>query len=442
MSGFGPTGGGQNPFEGIFGDLARMLGSTSSGPLNWDIAKQIAVMTAGEGRTEANVDPVERMKVQELARVAELHVGQASALDPRVGAVTVTNHVDWANRTLEDWKQLLERMAVALSKKPQDDGSLEDADPVATHPGADFLAQFAQMEKFVAPMLLGMQAGGMVGHLARRSLGQYDLPLPRRRNDELVVVPANVRAFADEWSLPFDELLLFVCVEEITRSTILGLPHVKARLEELLLQYVDGFQPNPEALNDQLSGFDMSDPSQIPAMLSDPEMLLGAMQSDAQRQTLVYISALVAALVGYVDHVVGQVGQKAIPSAPVIFEAIKRRRVEDSDGHRLVEKLLGLELAQSQIDRGTAFIDGVVQRAGDEGLARLWRDADDLPTPAEVDAPWLWLARLGISVDDSDLDRAVEALFEDPDLLNGPIAEPPRHPDDPDANGAGRNSDS
>lgn len=352
MSGIGPTGGGQNPFEGIFGDLARLLGATSSGPLNWDVARQIALMIAGEGTTETNVDPVDRIKVEELGRLAEMHVSQASALDPRIAEITSVNHVEWAARTLDDWRSILERMAVALARKPDDDGSLPDADAVATDPGADFLAQFASMEKFVAPMMLGMQAGGMVGHLARRSLGQHDLPLPRRRSDQLVVLPANIKMFADEWSLPYDELVLFVCVEEVTRATVLGLPHVHARMTALLEEYVDAFRPDPDALQQQMSGIDMSDPNQIPAMLNDPEMLLGAMQSGEQRATLVHISALVAALVGYVDHVLRTVSAKAIPSSPLIFEAIKRRRVEESDGHRLVEKLLGLELAQSQFDRG------------------------------------------------------------------------------------------
>jgi uncharacterized protein (DUF2342 family) len=39
-------------------------------------------------------------------------------------------------------------------------------------------------------------------------------------------------------------------------------------------------------------------------------------------------------------------------------------------------------------------VAGVVERAGPEGLDRLWRSARDLPTPADVDAPGLWLARI------------------------------------------------
>ena len=58
----------------------------------------------------------------------------------------------------------------------------------------------------------------------------------------------------------------------------------------------------------------------------------------------------------------------------------------------------------------------MVERAGTEGLERLWADEADLPTPAEVDAPGLWLARIGLEVE-LDLDMEIpDALSE----LDGP----------------------
>ena len=61
-----------------------------------------------------------------------------------------------------------------------------------------------------------------------------------------------------------------------------------------------------------------------------------------------------------------------------------------------MERLFGLELGQAQYDRGQAFVRGVLERAGDDGLNRLWRSAAELPTPAEIDAPGLWLARIDL----------------------------------------------
>ena len=61
-----------------------------------------------------------------------------------------------------------------------------------------------------------------------------------------------------------------------------------------------------------------------------------------------------------------------------------------------VERILGLELNAEQYDRGTAFADGVLERAGTDGLNRLFTDPEALPTPSEVDAPGLWLARIDL----------------------------------------------
>ena len=54
--------------------------------------------------------------------------------------------------------------------------------------GSDPLsAMLSQMMGSLAPMMLSVTAGGMLGHLAQRSLGQYDLPIPRSPSDELLL---------------------------------------------------------------------------------------------------------------------------------------------------------------------------------------------------------------------------------------------------------------
>ena len=70
--------GGDDPFRGIplFGDLARML--QQQGPVNWDAARQLAASIATEGKSEPNVDPLDRIQLEQLARVAELQVGNAT----------------------------------------------------------------------------------------------------------------------------------------------------------------------------------------------------------------------------------------------------------------------------------------------------------------------------------------------------------------------------
>jgi uncharacterized protein (DUF2342 family) len=128
---------------------------------------------------------------------------------------------------------------------------------------------------------------------------------------------------------------------------------------------------------------------------SDPEVLLGAVQSAEQRSLQPRLDAAVAAVVGYTDWVVDAVAVRVIGGESLrVAEAVRRQRVERTPDDVFVEKLLGIRIGEDQVARGKAFVQGVVDRAGEHGLTRLLRLADSLPTPNEIDAPGLWIARV------------------------------------------------
>jgi putative hydrolase len=392
VGGSGPTGG--NPFEGLpfFGDLAKML--ASSGPVHWDAARQFALAAATGGTAEDNPDPLERIRLEELGRVAELRVADASGLPTAPGGrlvrITPVTRAEWATRTLDAYRPIFERLSTALSAAGDDAGS-DEVPAVPDDPSADLLGGMFAM---LTPVLLGVQAGSMVGHLATRALGQYDLPLPRPQSDELLVVPANLNAVAEEWSLPPDDLRLWTCVSELATHAVLGVPHVRARMEALVLDYVGAFRPDPSGLESRFGEVDMGDPEGLQQIFGDPAQLLGALRSPAQAALLPALEALVAVVVGVVDEIVETVSTGLLSDAGRLTEALHRRRVEAAPADRLVEQLLGLELGTATFERGSSFVEGVLERGGSAALAPLWRDERGLPTPAEVDAPGLWLARL------------------------------------------------
>jgi putative hydrolase len=396
MSDEGPLGG-DSPFGGMpfFGDLMRML--QSQGPISWDAARQLAVAIATDGKSEPNVDPSERIKLEQLGRVADLHVANRTGLPTAPGGRNVeiapVNRTIWAQRTLDAYRPLLEKLAASLSSSSTP--AVPSDDPA--------LAMFGPLMQMLGPMMLGMTSGSLVGHLATRSLGTYDLPVPRPASNELLIVVPNVDQFADEWSLPRDELRLWICVHELAHHTVLSVPHVGSTVTSLLEQYVSGFRPDPNALADRLGDLDLAAGpqafEQMQGILGDPEVVLGAVQSPEQRQLLPRLEATLAAVIGYVDHVMDSVGATLMPSYSMLTEALRRRRVEADSSDRFVERILGLDLSQRQYDRAAGFVDGVVERAGDTGLDRLWESPRTLPTPAEIDAPGLWLARIELPDD-------------------------------------------
>ncbi|CAN5224826.1 zinc-dependent metalloprotease [soil metagenome] len=395
----GPFGGGDDPFQGMpfLGDLMRMI--QQQGTVSWDAARQLAMSIATGGQSEPNVDPLERVKLEQLTRVADLRVADATGLTTSMTGKLITivpvTRGQWVQRSADTYRQLFEQVAGSLSSLPSSRGDPYDADE-----GDDpMTAWMGGIMKMLAPMMLGMTAGSMLGHLARRSFGQYDLPVPRAPSDELLLVTPTIDEFGQEWSLPGDDLLLWVCIHEVAHHAVLGVPHVRSRLADLMGRYTAGFEPDPRALEERIGDISLDDPSALAGIqqtLGDPEVLLGAIQSPAQRQLLPGLEALVAVIVGYVDHVMDQVGDQLIGSYSMLTEAVRRRRVEADPSDRLVQRMLGLELSQGQYERGSAFVAGVVERAGREGLDRLWRSEVELPTPAEVDAHGLWLARIDL----------------------------------------------
>ncbi len=393
MSESGPPGEEPDPFQGIpfLGDLARMM--RQQGAVSWEAAGQLAFQVATSGESEANVDPLERIRLEELGRVAELQVTEATGLSVsttgRPVSVVPVTRTQWVQASLPAFRPRFESLATSLSGPP-DAPAPESGDPAAV---------LGNLMGMMTPMLIGMAAGSMVGHLARTSFGQFDLPIPRPPTDELIVIGRNIDEFAADWSLPDDDLRLWVCLHELTHHAVLGLPHVRARLDDLLNRYASGFQADPDALEERFSHLDLGDAegmAGLQSLFNDPEAILGAVQSPAQRALLPELDGLVAVVIGYVDHVMDTVGGRLLSSYGMLAEALRRRRVTTDESSRFVERLLGLEMTQEQCDRGEAFVAGVVERAGPRGLERLWRSERELPTPAEVDAPGLWLARIDL----------------------------------------------
>jgi putative hydrolase len=282
-------------------------------------------------------------------------------------------------------------------------------------------AWLGQIMGLLSPMLLGMTTGSLVGHLSTRTFGVYDLPIPRAASDEIVVVAPNVAAFADDWSMDGNDLRLWVALHQLLHHTVLRVPHVRARLEQLLGDYVGAFESDPDALGERLADLELdgsgTDPmAQFQQLMGNPEFVLGAVRSERQERIRTDLETLAAAVAGYVDHLMDRIGTTLIGSYQQVTEALHRRRVEASPSDRFVERLFGLELTQEHFDRGRAFVDGIVDRAGDDGLRRLWSDPADLPTPNELDAPGLWLARIGVDTFDQDLEIDLSGLDE---LLGG-----------------------
>jgi putative hydrolase len=423
MSMPGPGPGGGDFLERILSDLVGMIGGSAGGTRGQlELARTFAHSVATSGSPEPNVEPVARMQLEELARVAELHVTELTGLPVTPSGapveVVAVGPGMWAWQTVEDWKFVLDAMSGVAQRGDSEDrqtrqggrapgagGSapaeglgltgLEDLPgPLSESPeregNADILARFMST---MGPMLASMQLGSAVGHLARSTLGQYEIPVPRP-TARLLLLPANIDRFAGDWSLPVDEVRLWVCLRELTTSAVLTRPHVAARLQELINAVVAGAAEDAAGALGRLGEIDLQDPEGLQRLLGDPEALLSAEPSPQRRNAAERLEAVTAALLGYIEFVLDRAAARLLGGRSALAEAWRRRQHERGSSERAVEILLGLDLGPAQIERGTSFVEGVVEREGEEGLSLLWSEARTLPTPSEVDAPGLWLERL------------------------------------------------
>jgi putative hydrolase len=397
VSGDDPLGDGG--FHAFFSELAKLFGGPQGDP--WQAATQLAVQLATQGRPEPNVEPRARAELEPLVRVADLQVSQASGLegatDERVEAVTRT---EWSRRSVTAYRPFLERFAEALGRAQGELAPPDPDDPLA--------AMLGPLMGLMGPMLVSVSAGSMIGHIGQDALGQYDLPVPRR-SPEILVVPSGIDQRAAEWDVPVAELRLWVLIQQLTCHRVLRIPHVGRRLEDLLVDFAAAFRPNPDALESQLPDItSLEDLTRLGGMggmgglLEDPDALLSALRSPAQDLLVPPLDALLAAVLGYVDHMVERICIGLIPSHPRIRACMRDRLERTAPADRFMERLLGLEVTSAMVDRGRRFVDGVAERAPGVGLERLWADDLDLPTAAEIDAPGLWLARIGVELDGDD----------------------------------------
>lgn len=398
-------GGSGNPLQGLLGDLLKLIGGSPSGAAPWlEAARTLAQGVATDGQPEPNPDPLQRIHLEELARVAELHVAEATGLAAGSGgsspALVPVGRGAWALATLDSWAPLMARMIKAQSGSaplfgPGAGGLPGDPDD----PDGNELAGLGElMSRFattMGPVLLGMQFGSAAGHLAQRALGRYALPLPWLGGGDLGLVPQNIAAFAEDWSLPLDQAQLWVCIHELAAHAVLSQPEVAAHIGELLDAAVGTAMTSTQSLTERMGG-QLGDLDALQNLLSDPEALLSDLLSPTERYSSERLVAVTTAVGAYVDHVTSRVAGSLLGSPGALGEAWYRYRTADAAGEQAAGTLFGLDLGRAQVDRGAAFVRGVVERAGEAGLARLWESARNLPTPAELDAPGLWLERIDL----------------------------------------------
>jgi len=370
----------------LFREIQRVLMS-SSGPVNWELARQVGIASASWGTEDPAPSDEDRRGFDEAVRVAELQVAEFTGLEapsdiPRVEAV---RRGQWVQANIEGLRGLLEPAAAKIGDAIAT--AQRDAVPEQAQAGV------AQVLGQLSPLLLGAQVGTVLGTLAQQVLGQYDIAVPRPDGaGALLFVVPNIARFEKEWSLDPTDFRTWIAIHEVTHRFEFARPWALTRFRELIDDFTSTLTLDVEDLQQRLASLDPSNPEGMQEMLAGQDSLFGAVMDDEQRLKLRRVQAFMTASEGYGDHVMHALGAQMLPSYARIDEAMRRYR-ETEHVDPVFERLLGIEVKREQYRLGRAFCDTVVELTDEATLARMWDSADALPSMPELEEPRLWLAR-------------------------------------------------
>src|SRR6266545_4218031 len=194
----------------LFREIQRVLLS-STGPVNWELARQVGIAMASWGKEDPHPTDADREGLEGAVRTAELAISDLTGMPtpPQLAVVRADRRATWVEANITSLRELIEPVATKLSRV------LTDVRKQAT--GSDPGGEAAMLEVLVdrmAPLLLGAQVGTVLGYLGQRVLGQFDVVVPRDTGALSFVVP-NIAEFESEWSLPPVEFRTWVALHEV-----------------------------------------------------------------------------------------------------------------------------------------------------------------------------------------------------------------------------------
>jgi putative hydrolase len=394
--------GSNEPNEVPFGDILNEVPLlreiqrvilSGTGPINWELARQIGIATASWGTEDPPPGEHDRQGLEDTVRAAELSVADFTGLSPPtdVARVEAFRRAQWVEANIHGLRELLEQVGGKLGGmlESQMAASGPQAFPAPEAAGGEV---FAGLMQRVVPLLLGAQMGQALGYLGQNVLAQFDLAVPRE-SGPLYFVISNIARFEKEWSLPPVEFRAWVALHEVTHRFEFARPWVRPHLLALVKDLVDNAEIDLSGLEQRLEGLDLSNPDALPEAFEGVTNLFGQTTDPEQRLRVARVQAFMAAAEGYGDHVIEHVGRTMLHSFSQIQEAIRRHQ-EARHGDQALERLIGLEMRADQYVLGKQFCDRVAELTDEATLARVWESPESLPSMPELEEPSLWLARM------------------------------------------------
>jgi coenzyme F420 biosynthesis associated uncharacterized protein len=243
--------------------------------------------------------------------------------------------------------------------------------------------------------IIGAQMGILLGFLARRVLGQYDLSLlspdPEVRG-ALYFVEPNIAHVQSQLGLSDEDFRLWIALHEVTHVfEFEAYPWVRDYFNDLLRQFL-------AQLSDQLAALGVGLPQLLGRLVgrqASGQHWIERMLTPEQQRIFDQLQALMSLVEGYSNHIMNAIGGRLLPSFHQIEERIQQRQTNKPLFEEIFNRITGMDLKLAQYKQGEAFVNAVAEARGVAFINRVWERPEHLPTMAEIREPRLWVARMG-----------------------------------------------
>ena len=398
----GPFGAMGNPQQ--FADALRQFAdllSWQGGPVNWDLAKNVArhaIVAAGD----PSVLEAQRREVTEAVRLADLWLDEATTFPSGIRKIEAWSRSEWLEATFPVWAKLcdpiaakgVEAMSGMLNVDPAQLG--EDVPEEMRQAlgafgggagGLGGLAGLSGMLRQIGGAMIGSQTGTAVGELAREVTGSTDIGLPLGPEGVAALLPAGVTQFGQGLSVDAGEVRLFLALREAAHHRLFAhVPWLRAHLLGAVEQYASGISIDMTRLQEAIPDVDITNPEALREALAG-EGLFQPEDTPAQKAALVRLETALALVEGWVATVVSAAATSRLTHADALAEAVRRRRATGGPAERTFATLVGLELRPRRLREAAAIWQGLTAARGIDGRDALWSHPDLLPASDDLENP-------------------------------------------------------
>jgi coenzyme F420 biosynthesis associated uncharacterized protein len=357
-------------------------------PVDWATARRVARFVAG---SDPLADSYLAASLQNdfgalTIRAEDLVEGYTGLRAPGHATARVLDRRDWVESNISSMRSLLDPLMQRLGAR------------MAHNP-------FAPVSRRVA----ATEMGGLLGYLAQRVLGQYDLLVPdgpddgvgnaggvpsagATPSDAVYYVGANILSLEKRFAFRPNDFRLWIAIHEVThRAQFTGVPWMREYFLGLVRQTLELVDPDPRTMLRAISS--AVDEVRAGRNPLDEGGLVGLLASESQRAVLGQVQALMSVLEGHGNVVMDDLGREHVAGQDRMSRVLsQRRKIGGITG--ALHKLLGIEQKMKQYEVGERFVRGVYEIGGRPAFDAVWRGPENLPTVPELSEPDRWLARV------------------------------------------------